>query len=143
MTPSMHKPDDLQRSPLLQRLSELDRLEPSPELDRAVMERERKMTQPVRAPRVRHSLRWAAPAALTAALAVIVTSVAVRLGPSAARREIAARTGDYLRYLGRHPQERRLTLDTWAAGAYGLGYALAPGAVHRLAGARLTRGRHR
>ncbi len=71
------------------------------------------------------------------------TALADGIAARAARREIAARTGDYLRYLGRHPDERRLTIDTWAAGAYGLGYALAPGAVHRLAGARLTRGRHR
>ncbi len=90
MTPSMREPDDLPRSPLLLRLSALDRLEPSAELDRAVMERARKTIRPARAPRVRHSLRWAAPAALTAALAVIATSMAVRLGPSAARREIAS-----------------------------------------------------
>ncbi len=58
-----------------------------------------------------------------------------------ARRSVARRAGEYLRYLAEHPDERQMTIDTWAAGLYGLGYALLPSAVRRLAGARLTAGR--
>ncbi len=56
------------------------------------------------------------------------------------RRAVAHLAADYLRFLGVHPEERRLTLDAWAAGFYGLSYALLPGAVRELAEARITDG---
>jgi glycosyltransferase involved in cell wall biosynthesis len=61
-----------------------------------------------------------------------------RVVARAVRREVAQRTGEYLRYLGQHPEERRWTLDTWAAGAYGLGYVPFAPLVARLARARVT-----
>jgi len=63
----------------------------------------------------------------------VVESVAAGEG----RRSVARRTGEYLRFLGRHPKERSLTLDTWAAGAYGLAYAAGAPGVARLARTRL------
>jgi glycosyltransferase involved in cell wall biosynthesis len=59
-----------------------------------------------------------------------------RVAARAVRREVAQRTGEYLRFLGQHPAERRWTLDTWAAGAYGLGYVPFAPFVARLARAR-------
>ena len=59
----------------------------------------------------------------------------------ATRREVARDAGGYLRYLGAHPAERRWTIDTWAAGLYGLAYAIAPTAVRGLVATRITRGR--
>ncbi len=66
--------------------------------------------------------------------------VVERIAGGASRREVAGLAADYLSYLGRHPTERRATLETWAAGFYGLTYPVAPGAVRRLAAARLTDG---
>jgi glycosyltransferase involved in cell wall biosynthesis len=60
-----------------------------------------------------------------------------RVAARALRREVARRTGEYLRYLGQHPGERRWTLDTWAASAYGLGYVPFAPLVARLARARV------
>ncbi len=54
------------------------------------------------------------------------------------RREVAQRTAEYLRFLGRHPKERAWTLETWAAAAYGLAYIGLPGPVARVAHARLV-----
>lgn len=59
-----------------------------------------------------------------------------RVGAAAARREVARRTAEYLRYLGRNPVERAWTLDTWAAGAYGVGYVGLGSPVSRLARVR-------
>lgn len=70
-------------------------------------------------------------------------ALAERMQQRAPRREIAGRSGDYFRYLGRHPAERRLTIDSWAAGTYGLAYILWPGPVREFARARITRGRAR
>jgi len=56
----------------------------------------------------------------------------------ARRREVAAWTEQYLRFLGHHPEERRWNLDTWAAGIYGVSYLLAPGSTSRVARARLA-----
>jgi glycosyltransferase involved in cell wall biosynthesis len=61
-----------------------------------------------------------------------------RIADRAGRREVARLAREYLSYLGRHPSERKATLDTWAAGLYGLAYPLAPGTVRHLAAARLT-----
>jgi glycosyltransferase involved in cell wall biosynthesis len=61
-----------------------------------------------------------------------------RVADGAPRKEVARRTGEYLRYLGRYPEERRWTLDTWAAGVYGLGYVPFAPWVARFARVRLT-----
>ncbi len=61
-----------------------------------------------------------------------------RVTGRAARAEVARQTAEYLRYLARHPAERRFTLDTWAAGAYGLAYVPLGPLVAELARARLT-----
>lgn len=53
------------------------------------------------------------------------------------RREVAHRTGDYLRFLGLHPEEREPFVDTWAAAAYGLAYLAVPGPTARFALRRL------
>ncbi len=66
------------------------------------------------------------------------SSLVERVAGDGGRREIAWRTGDYLRFLGAHPRERAWTLDTWAAGAYGLAYVGAPGLAKRIARARLA-----
>jgi hypothetical protein len=55
------------------------------------------------------------------------------------RRGVLQDTAEYLRLLGRVPRERRLTLDVWAAVAYGGVYAVSPGAAQRLLRANLTR----
>lgn len=64
----------------------------------------------------------------------IVAGVASR----APRREVAQQTGEYLRFLAKHPEERRWTLDTWATVVYGLSYVLVPSLALRVARARLT-----
>ena len=64
------------------------------------------------------------------------TALVERVAARAARREVAQRTGEYLRYLGQHPKERRWTVDTWAAGAYGIGYLPFAPLVARFARAR-------
>jgi len=62
-----------------------------------------------------------------------------RVAAGASRREVAERTGEYLRYLGRHPEERRWTLDTWAAAGYGASYVPFAPWVARFARARGAR----
>jgi glycosyltransferase involved in cell wall biosynthesis len=61
-----------------------------------------------------------------------------RISASAGRAEVARLTGGYLRYLGRHPEERAPNLDTWAAAAYGLAYVGVPSVARPLARRRLT-----
>ena len=61
-----------------------------------------------------------------------------RMSDGADRTEIARRAGGYLRFLGRNSGERSLDLDVWAAGGYGLAYALAPALTRRAARARPT-----
>jgi Glycosyl transferase family 2 len=61
-----------------------------------------------------------------------------RIGEEAPRAEVARLAGNYLKFLGRHAAERRLTVDTWAAGGYGLAYAVAPAVARRLSSARPT-----
>jgi len=61
-----------------------------------------------------------------------------RVAARALRKEVARRTGEYLRYLGQHPTERRWTVDTWAAGAYGIGYVPFAPLVARFARARVA-----
>jgi hypothetical protein len=56
----------------------------------------------------------------------------------APRREVAALSADYLRYLAVHPRERALTLDVWGAAGYGAGYLVAPGLARRVLRARPT-----
>jgi glycosyltransferase involved in cell wall biosynthesis len=63
-------------------------------------------------------------------------SLVDRVSAHGDRRDVARRTGEYLRYLGRHPKERALTLDTWAAAVYGIAYLGLPGPVARVARAR-------
>ncbi len=87
MNPSIGEPEDLQRSEWLRQLAVLDRLEPSPELDRAVLERARKAIRPARASGIHCSLRWLAPVAAAVALAVIAGSSVFRPGPSVSRRD--------------------------------------------------------
>jgi glycosyltransferase involved in cell wall biosynthesis len=61
-----------------------------------------------------------------------------KVAANAGRHEAAWRTAEYLRFLGQHPEERSWTLDTWAAGVYGLSYLLIPSMTGRLARARLA-----
>lgn len=65
-------------------------------------------------------------------------SLVARVGSLAARREVARRTAEYLRFLDHHPEERSWTLDSWAAGIYGLSYLVAPSITGRVARARLA-----
>jgi len=64
-----------------------------------------------------------------------------RIAAGAGRSEVGRLAREYFRYLGDHPGERRPTVDTWAAGLYGLGYVVAPGTVRSVARARITAGR--
>lgn len=89
MNPSIGEPENLQRSEWLRQLAALDRLEPSPDLDRAVLERARKAIRPAHASGIHRSLRWLAPVAAAVALAVIAPSSVTRPGPSATRRDAA------------------------------------------------------
>jgi glycosyltransferase involved in cell wall biosynthesis len=59
-----------------------------------------------------------------------------RIGDGADRREIARLTEEYLRFLGTHPAERSLSVDTWAAGLYGAGYVGVPSIIRPIARAR-------
>jgi hypothetical protein len=64
-----------------------------------------------------------------------------QIASGADRGEVLRLAAQYFRYLADHRAERRLSLDTWASGLYGVGYAVLPGASRRLAGARITAGR--
>jgi glycosyltransferase involved in cell wall biosynthesis len=65
-------------------------------------------------------------------------TIVERVRASADRREIARRTGAYLRFLAAHPAERAMSLDVWAAAGYGAGYLLAPPLARRVAEIRPT-----
>ncbi|HTT45028.1 MAG TPA: glycosyltransferase family 2 protein [Thermoplasmata archaeon] len=65
-------------------------------------------------------------------------SLVEQVGAGAPRRDAAHRTAEYLRFLARHPEERAWTLDTWAAGIYGLSYLAVPPLARRVARARLA-----
>ncbi len=64
----------------------------------------------------------------------VVEAVAAR----EARRAVARRAAEYLRFLGGHPAERSPTLDVWASAIYGLGYTVAPQIARRVLGTRPT-----
>ena len=66
------------------------------------------------------------------------SSLVQRVAEGAGRREVSGRTAEYLRYLARHPRERQWTLDTWAAGVYGVGYVPLGPVIARLARSRLA-----
>jgi glycosyltransferase involved in cell wall biosynthesis len=66
-------------------------------------------------------------------------SLMARIADGAPRREVAGRTGSYLRFLGRHPEEPRGKLDTWAASLYGFTYCLAPSLARSVRTARSAR----
>jgi glycosyltransferase involved in cell wall biosynthesis len=66
----------------------------------------------------------------------VVEGVAADVG----RSRVAARTAEYLRYLGRHPAERALTLDVWGSAAYGVGYVVAPPLARRALAVRSAGG---
>lgn len=64
--------------------------------------------------------------------------IMARVLARAPREEVARRAGEYLRFLGSHPRERRLTLHTWGAAAYGLSYLGAPSLARGVASLRPT-----
>lgn len=64
------------------------------------------------------------------------TSLVDRVADRRGRRDVARRTAEYLRFLARHPKERSLSLDTWAAAAYGTAYLGWPSIAARVARAR-------
>jgi glycosyltransferase involved in cell wall biosynthesis len=66
------------------------------------------------------------------------SSLVERVAEGAPRPEVARRTSEYLRFLGRHPAERSLALATSAAAAYGLAYLAVPSLTARFARARLV-----
>ncbi len=65
----------------------------------------------------------------------IVEGVAKREG----RPPIAQRAGEYLRFLGRNPDQRRWDLETWAALAYASAGVMSPAAAQRTYAARKAR----
>lgn len=66
------------------------------------------------------------------------SGIVERVAANGDRRSVAQQTEEYLRYLGRHPSERALTLDTWAASLYGVAYLAVPSLTARFARARLS-----
>jgi glycosyltransferase involved in cell wall biosynthesis len=65
-------------------------------------------------------------------------TLVAQVGNGAGRRDVARLTAEYLRFLGRHPEERAWTLDTWAAVVYGLSDLLVPTLVSGIARARMA-----
>jgi Glycosyltransferase like family 2 len=59
-----------------------------------------------------------------------------RIGARDSRASVARLSAEYLRFLGRHPAERSMRVDVWAAEAYGLAYCLAPTLARRVRAAR-------
>jgi glycosyltransferase involved in cell wall biosynthesis len=55
-----------------------------------------------------------------------------RVSEGADRREVAGRAADYARFLARHPEERALSLDVWAAEAYAAAHLVSPGLARRV-----------
>ncbi len=58
--------------------------------------------------------------------------LAERVAGNAGRREVAGGLAEYLRFLGRHPEERRWTLDVYGAAGYGAAYLVLPGLARRV-----------
>ncbi len=111
MTARVHTdPEGLQRATLLRQLAELDRLEPPPELDRAVLERARRSVQPARAPRAARSIRWVAAAAVTLALTAALTS-RLPSGPAANGRRVAVSSPAQARALPVSAVERTIPVS--------------------------------
>jgi glycosyltransferase involved in cell wall biosynthesis len=59
-----------------------------------------------------------------------------QIGARDTRGAVARLSAEYLRFLGRHPSERSIRLDVWAAEAYGLAYCVAPALARRVRTAR-------
>ena len=59
-----------------------------------------------------------------------------QIGAQDSRGTVARLSAEYLRFLGRHPSERSIRLDVWAAEAYGLAYCVAPALARRMRTAR-------
>lgn len=60
-----------------------------------------------------------------------------RIDRAAPRRDVARGSAEYLRFLGRHPDERASRLEVWVAAAFGVAYCVAPGLTRRARAARL------
>ena len=82
--------------------------------------------------------RWLTARAVNHERLFLSGSLVARVGSVAGRREVAQRTAEYLRFLGRHPEERAWTLDSWAAGIYGISYLAVPTITGRVARARIA-----
>lgn len=59
-------------------------------------------------------------------------TIVEKMSERAPRRDVAHGAGTYLRYLGQHPAERRLTLEVWSAVAYATAYLFLPGVARRI-----------
>jgi glycosyltransferase involved in cell wall biosynthesis len=82
--------------------------------------------------------RWLASRALNHERLFRGGTLVAQVSNGASRREVARRTAEYLRFLGRHPEERAWTLDTWAAVVYGLSALLVPALAGAVARARMA-----
>ncbi|HXY46429.1 MAG TPA: glycosyltransferase [Thermoplasmata archaeon] len=82
--------------------------------------------------------RWLSARAINHERLFLSGSLVARVGSEAARREVAHRTAEYLRFLDGHPEERSWTLDSWAAPIYGLSFLVAPSIIGRVARARIA-----
>jgi glycosyltransferase involved in cell wall biosynthesis len=65
-----------------------------------------------------------------------------QVGAGAARREVAHQAEEYLRFLGRHPAERAVSLDVWAAEMYAAAYLLVPEVARRMSARQSNRRSH-
>jgi len=65
-------------------------------------------------------------------------TLVAQVAAGAERPQVARLTAEYLRFLGRHPEERAWNLDTWAAGVYGISYMVARSPARRIARNRLA-----
>jgi hypothetical protein len=66
-------------------------------------------------------------------------TIVEQVGAGAPRSAVARLTGQYLRFLGHYPEERRARLDVWAPEMYGLAYCLVPPLARRMRSARAPR----
>jgi glycosyltransferase involved in cell wall biosynthesis len=64
-----------------------------------------------------------------------------RIAEGADRREVARRAAEYVRFLGRHAEERSLRRDVWGVEAYAASYLVLPSFTRRLQRERSTNGR--
>jgi glycosyltransferase involved in cell wall biosynthesis len=64
-----------------------------------------------------------------------------RIRAGAGRREVARLAGDYLRFLGRHPAERAMTLDVWSSELFAASYLFFPGLARAMSDVQATRRR--